>query len=71
MPYDKARVARRLKSLRVDRGMSQKDLAQASGVSLNAIARYEIGDVGMSLSKAYDLTGAMGCTLDQLVCRDS
>ena len=41
MPYDKERVARRLKSLRVDAGMEQADL-----------------------------TEALGCTLEQLVCRD-
>ena len=70
MPYDKARVGLRLKSLRVDRGMSQKDLAEKSGVSLNAIARYELGDMSMGLDKAYELTDAMGCTIDQLVCRD-
>ena len=29
MPYDKERVARRLKSLRVDAGMEQADLAEA------------------------------------------
>lgn len=71
MPYDKTRVGLRLKSLRVDRGMSQRDLAEASGVSLNAIARYEIGDSGMGLDKAYDLTQAMNCTIDELVCRNS
>ena len=70
MPYDKARVGLRLKSLRIDRGMSQKDLAEKSGVSLNAIARYETGDISMGLDKAYDLTTAMGCSIEQLVCRD-
>ena len=41
MPYDKERVARRLKSLRVDAGMEQADLAEASGVGLGTIASAE------------------------------
>lgn len=69
MPYDKDRVAKRLKALRMDRGMSQEDLARASGVSKNSIARYEISCNSMGLSAAYDITAALGCTLDQLVCR--
>lgn len=70
MPYDKERVGNRLAALRKDKGMTQEDLAKASGISLNSIARYEIGDTSMGLDAAYDLTAALGCTLDQLVCRN-
>ncbi|GKG90222.1 MAG: helix-turn-helix transcriptional regulator [Gordonibacter pamelaeae] len=70
MPYDKERVARRLKSLRVDAGMEQADLAEASGVGLGTIASAETCRTGMNLDTAFDLTEALGCTLEQLVCRD-
>ena len=70
MPYDKERVARRLKSLRVDAGMEQADLAEASGVGLGTIASAEPCRTGMNLDTAFDLTEALGCTLEQLVCRD-
>lgn len=49
--------------------MSQEGLAKASGISVNSIARYETGEVCMGLDAAFDITAALGCTLDQLVCR--
>ena len=39
--FDKRVFSNRLAALRNDRGWSQGDLARESGVSLNAIARYE------------------------------
>jgi transcriptional regulator with XRE-family HTH domain len=69
MPYNKERVGNRLAALRKDKGMTQEELAKASGVSLNSIARYETADTSMGLDAAFDLTEALGCTLDQLVCR--
>lgn len=69
MPYDKERVGNRLSALRKDKGMSQEGLAKASGISVNSIARYETGEVCMGLDAAFDITAALGCTLDQLVCR--
>jgi transcriptional regulator with XRE-family HTH domain len=70
MSYDRERIARRLKSLRADKGWSQEDLANASGVPLNTIRSAETTRTGMNLDTAYKLTEALGCTLDVLVCRD-
>ncbi|MEG0504282.1 MAG: helix-turn-helix transcriptional regulator [Raoultibacter sp.] len=70
MPYNKERVARRLKSLRADIGWDQSELASESGVSKNVIASAETARTGMNLDTAFDLTEALGCTLEQLVCRE-
>lgn len=70
MPYDKERVSRRLKSLRADLGWDQCDLAERAGVSKDAVVNAENARTGMNLDTAFDLTEAMGCTLEQLVCRE-
>lgn len=71
MPYDKKRIGMRLASLRTDKGWNQKDLAKAANISPDSVARYECGMTGMSLEAAYQLTAALGCPLEQLVCRES
>lgn len=69
MSYDRTLVARRLKSLRAEKGMQQSDLSRVSGVSVSSITRYETEAHDMGLDVAYALTEALGCTLDQLVGR--
>lgn len=66
MSYSNEVLARRLKVARAKAGMSQGDLAKASGVCLNLIARYETGSVTPRLDKAFALALALGCDLDEL-----
>ena len=47
--------------------MSQEELAQASGVSRVAIARYESGKRTPSISIAARIAKALGCKLDDLI----
>ena len=70
MPYDKERVACRLKSLRQDKGWKQTDLAKKSGVNVCTIAAIETARTGTGLDTAYDLTQALGCSIEELVCRE-
>lgn len=70
MGYDKERIARRLKSLRADKGWDQDDLARKSGVSKAVIANIETARSGTGLDVAFKLTEALDCTIDQLVCRE-
>lgn len=70
MCMDTERVARRVKSLRIDKGWTQSDLAAESGVSLGSIARVEQARGCMSLEMACGIADALGCTLDVLACRD-
>lgn len=69
MPYDKKRIGRRLKSIRIDRNFSQEELANKAGTSTGTIASVESGRSGIGLETAFNITDALGCTLDELVCR--
>lgn len=67
--YDKEAVGRRIKSIRIDVGLDQKTLADMSGVQINSIAQYELGNTVMGFDKACALADALGCSLDELACR--
>lgn len=69
MPYDKKRIGRRLKSIRIDRDLSQEELANKAGTSAGTIASIESGRSGIGLETAFNITDALDCTLDELVCR--
>ena len=71
MSFNKEKIARRLKSLRADKGWDQSDLADAANVSRDSIARYETAEVGMGLDTAIKLADALGCGLDTLAVRTS
>lgn len=64
--FSKVAFSNRLSALRNDRGWSQDDLARESGVSLNAVARYESETNVPSLETAFKLAEALGCSLDVL-----
>lgn len=67
MTYSNDTFAHRLKVARAEARMSQADLANASGVDANSIARYENCTVTPGLDKAYALAVALGTDLDTLV----
>lgn len=56
-----------IKTLRLKAGMSQEMLAQASGVSRVAIARYETGERVPSIVIAARIAKALGCKVDDLI----
>jgi transcriptional regulator with XRE-family HTH domain len=57
----------RLKRLRADRQMSQADLAKASGVSREYIARLELGQQDPTLGTMQKLAKALKVTVGALV----
>ncbi len=64
--FDSMLFGSKLRGKRAELRMSQDDLAAASGVDKNSIARYEIGDTKPGLDKAVALANALGVTLDDL-----
>ncbi len=48
---------------RLNKGMSQKELAEAIGTKQSAISRFESGDYNPSLSFLSKLSGALGAKL--------
>ena len=57
---DLTRLARILKNCRIDAGMTQQALADASGVGLKVIRTLEQGNDGVSLEKLMQLLDFLG-----------
>ena len=69
MYYDKKRIGLRLRSLRIDKGLSVKELADISKVPQSTIQSYERGTNVMGMENATKIADALQCTLDRLTCR--
>jgi len=61
------RLAQRLRHLRAERGMTRRQLAEQSGVSLPHIARIEGGEGNVSVLLLDKLAQALSCPISQLV----
>ena len=57
----------RLKELREAKGMSQRAIADAVGVTPGAVARWELGENQPTTANLVAMTAVLGCTLDELV----
>lgn len=60
------RVARRLKALREDRGLSQRDVATLAGMTSPQLSKIESGASDLRVSTVQALLRAMGATLSDL-----
>lgn len=67
MSYSKEAVARNLKVERVKHGWSQEELAEAAGMNVGNVARYEAGINTPGLDTALKLAQALGVSIDALV----
>ncbi|MCR4646250.1 MAG: helix-turn-helix transcriptional regulator [Oscillospiraceae bacterium] len=56
-----------LRALRYARGMTQRQVADAIGVSATSITQYESGDREPSIDKLKKLAALFDCTIDELV----
>ena len=65
--YSDGVFSERLRAVRLDRKMSQDELAEAAGVSKDAVKRWEAGANTPGLDSACALADALGCTLEDLV----
>lgn len=64
MPFNAEFFARRLKVKRAEMGWNQNELAEASGVSLGTVARYEMCATKPSFETICDLADALECSTD-------
>lgn len=60
------RFARNLKKARTERGMTQEDLADKSGLALSQIARIETARLNTSIGTVYALLRALGADANEL-----
>ncbi len=66
MEFDGEKFQRRLAAMRAEKGWSQQELADASGLNVNSIARYENGSNLPGLEAICNLATALNCSLDVL-----
>jgi transcriptional regulator with XRE-family HTH domain len=57
----------RIREIRKERGMTQKELAQMVGVDQSAVAQWETGTSGPHRNKLSKLAQALECTVDDLL----
>lgn len=62
-----ARLGTALRAVRLQRGLSQGDMARMAGVSASAISQAERGQRGLSLETLLELTAGLGITVDELL----
>ena len=65
--FDTMKIAAVIKQARIDRNMTQMNLADAMGVSYQAVSNWERGNSMPDISKLEDLCAALGITVDQLL----
>ena len=55
-----------LKTIRIAKNLTQKQVAEGSGVSISVYCRYEIGERTPSLRAASAIAAYFGCSIDEL-----
>lgn len=65
--FDTTTIGKRIKQARIDRNMTQMNLADAMGVSYQAVSNWERGNAMPDISKLADLCSALQITVDELL----
>lgn len=60
-------VGRRIQRLRAERGMTQRELAEAIGVEPESVSRAETGNISLSLTNLAEIARVLGLSLGDLV----
>ena len=61
------KVGKRVRNLRTDRGWSQEELADRSGVNRSYMSRVELGKSDVSLSVLHKIARTLGISLAELL----
>lgn len=59
-----------LKSVRVSRGKTQKQMAELLSMATNAYQRYELGTSEPNIQKLLHISAILDVSLDELMCRE-
>ncbi len=62
------RVGKMIMILRKQQGLSQKDLANAIGITFQQLQKYEAADNRMSVSRFYNILKILGVSFNQVFC---
>ena len=61
-------IGARIRAVRMERGMTQAQLAEAAGCGVTHISHVETGNGIPSLQTFLDIVNALGCSADELLC---
>ncbi len=64
-------MGRRIRGLRVDRGLTQEALALQSGVTRNVLIDVESGKRGLLYERLFDLAEVLGVPASDLMAEDA
>jgi transcriptional regulator with XRE-family HTH domain len=67
----RAMIARRIKEVRVQKGMTQHDLSRATGLVQGTVSQYEAGQITLNTFALIRISEGLGCTIDYLLGRDA
>lgn len=65
--FDTVRIGKKIAELRKQKNLTQSELADAMGVSFQAVSNWERGNSMPDISKLADLTELLGVTVDELL----
>lgn len=65
--FDTMKIAKRIKQARIDKNMTQMNLADEMGVSYQAVSNWERGNSMPDISKLEDLCRVLGLSVNQLL----
>ncbi|MEG3038579.1 MAG: helix-turn-helix transcriptional regulator, partial [Clostridia bacterium] len=63
-------IGKKIKEQRKLKGLTQKELAEKTGISLSAIEKYERGRLNPSLGKVKEIAEALDVTIQELIVGD-
>lgn len=67
MMFETVKIGQTIKALRQKKDMTQMNLADELGVSYQAVSNWERGNSMPDISKLKELSGVLGCTIDELL----
>ena len=63
-------VGQRIRTVRLQKKLTQEKLAEAAGVGITHISHIETGNSIPSLQLTVDIVNALGCSMDELLCME-
>ena len=62
--HERERIGLRIKELRSKKGLSQRELAEMTGLNYSNIAKIELGKYSVGLDILVQISNALGCEVD-------
>jgi len=67
---DYASIGKRVKKIRLEKGVTQEQLAEAAGVGVTHISHLETGSGTVSLKVFLAIVNYLDCSADEILCKE-